>query len=310
MKQIIENIQNDQSLVFTYDSRPMTENMKCYSAFYNLPTEGLAYRYGFEPVAHERLFIQSFRPRQTKAHILLLHGYYDHVGMLSSVIHFLVQQGFHVLTFDLPGHGLSTGERGTVSEFSLYVESVQEVVSRHLSSSSLPIYIVAHSTGAAATIDYILNHHEASRIQKAVFICPLVRTYGWNATTIWIKPLKVFTKKLKRVFRNNSSDSQFLHFVKNDPLQYDLVPLSWVEALIRWNKWIKEGKSSPVPVLILQGKKDTTVDWRYNIGFLRKKFSKTDVEFIGSGKHHLLNEEKLIRDKVFSSIYHYLAGDM
>ncbi|NER40248.1 alpha/beta hydrolase [Bacillus megaterium NBRC 15308 = ATCC 14581] len=50
------------------------------------------------------------------------------------------------MTFDLPGHGLSTGERGAVSEFSLYVESIREVMRRHLSSSSLPIYIVAHST--------------------------------------------------------------------------------------------------------------------------------------------------------------------
>ena len=35
-------------------------------------------------MAQERLFIQSFRPLQVKAHILLLHGYYDHAGVLSS----------------------------------------------------------------------------------------------------------------------------------------------------------------------------------------------------------------------------------
>ncbi|WP_286677014.1 alpha/beta hydrolase [Priestia megaterium] len=105
--------------------------------------------------------------------MLLLHGYYDHAGVLSTVIRFLVQQGFHVLTFDLPGHGLSTGERGAVSEFSFYVESIREVVRRHLSSSTLPIYILAHSTGAAAAVDYILNNHEVSQIRKAVLVCPL-----------------------------------------------------------------------------------------------------------------------------------------
>ena len=212
MKQVIKNIQNDQHLLFTYDSRPMTENMKRYSEFYNLPTEGLMYRYGFESIAHERLFIQSFRPLPVKAHILLLHGYYDHAGVLSTVIRFWVQQGFHVLTFDLPGHGLSTGERGAVSEFSFYVESIREVVRRHLSSSTLPIYILAHSTGAAAAVDYILNNHEVSQIRKAVLVCPLVRPYRSNAISIWIKPLKVFTKKLKRIIRNNSSDSNFFTF--------------------------------------------------------------------------------------------------
>ncbi|QTL51027.1 MULTISPECIES: alpha/beta hydrolase [Priestia] len=310
MKQVIKNIQNDQHFPFTYDSRPMTENMKRYSEFYNLPTEGLMYRYGFETVAHERLFIQSFRPLQIKAHILLLHGYYDHAGVLSTVIRFLIQKGFHVLTFDLPGHGLSTGERGAVSEFSLYVESIREVMRRHLSSSSLPIYIVAHSTGAAAAVDYILNNHEASQVRKAVLVCPLVRPYHWNAITICIKFLKVFTTNLKRIIRNNSSDSKFLHFVKNDPLQYDQLPLGWVEALIRWNELIKEGSPSPIPILILQGKKDTTVDWRYNVGFLLKKFPNIDIELIENGKHHLFNEKELIREKVFTSIHRYLTGNV
>ncbi|WP_165351649.1 alpha/beta hydrolase [Priestia megaterium] len=310
MKQVIKNIQNDQHFRFTYDSRPMNENMKRYSKFYNLPTENIMYRYGFESFIHERLFIQSFRPLPVKAHILLLHGYYDHAGVLSPVIRFLIQQGFHVLTFDLPGHGLSTGERGAISEFSLYTESIREVMRRHLSSSSLPVYIVAHSTGAAAAVDYILNNPETSQIRKAVLVSPLVRPYRWNAITILVKPLKTFTRNLKRILRNNSSDAKFLRFVKNDPLQYDQIPLSWVEALIRWNELIKKGNPSSVPVLILQGKKDTTVDWKYNVGFLLKKFPNIDVELIENGKHHLLNEEELIRDNVFSSIHRYLTDDV
>ena len=110
--------------------------------------------------------------------------------------------------------------------------------------------------------------------------------------TIGLKPLKLFTRQLRRVFRNNSSDSKFLHFVKQDPLQYDKMPLNWLEALISWNESIKERIPSRVPVLILQGKKDTTVDWRYNVDFLLKKFLNTDIELIENGKHHLLNEEE------------------
>ena len=100
-----------------------------------------------------------------------------------------------------------------------------------------------------------------------------------------------FTQQLRRVFRNNSSDINFCKFVKNDPLQYDKLPLSWLEALIRWNESIKTESTSSVPIFILQGKKDTTVDWRYNIDFLLKKFQNTDVELIENGKHHLLNEK-------------------
>lgn len=191
MKQVIENIRNDPHLLFTYDTRPMTENIKRYSEFYHLPTEEVMYRYGYEKVAHEWLFIQSFCPVHVIRHVLLIHGYYDHTEVLSASIRFLVQKGFHVLTIDLPGHGLSTGEHAVVSEFSHYAESIREVVHRHLSSHSLPVHIVAHSTGAAAAVDYLLNEYEAPPIQKAVLICPLIRSYRWNAMTIGVKPIKV-----------------------------------------------------------------------------------------------------------------------
>lgn len=309
MKQVIENIRNNQHVLFTYELRPVTKDMKQYVQFYNLPIEDVRYSFGFEQVAHEKLFVQSFRPAKVKAHILLLHGYYDHTGVLSAVIRYLVQKGFHVLAFDLPGHGLSTGERAVVSEFSFYSESIREITNKHLSSYSFPVYIVAHSTGAAAAVDYLLNDYEASPIQKAVFVSPLIHAYNWNVITLWLKPLRIFTSQLKRVFRNNSSNSKFLRFIKQDPLQYDKIPLSWLESLINWNESIKEGSPCPVPVFILQGKKDTTVDWRYNIRFLLKKFLNTNVKLFENGKHHLLNEEKRIREKVFSSIDHYLNND-
>ncbi|NER40232.1 alpha/beta hydrolase [Bacillus megaterium NBRC 15308 = ATCC 14581] len=98
---------------------------------------------------------------------MLLHGYYDHAGVLSTVIRFLIQQGFHVLTFDLPGHGLSTGERGAISEFF----SIQKVLEKSYVDTclrSLPVYIVAHSTGASAAVDYILNNPETSQIQQCL----------------------------------------------------------------------------------------------------------------------------------------------
>ena len=119
MKQVVKNIRNDQHLLFTYESRPMSKNMKRYSTFYNLPTEDVLYCYGFEQMAQERLFIQSFRPMQVKAHILLLHGYYDHTGSIKLCHSLFGTKGFHVLTFDLPGHGLSTGERAVISDFSI-----------------------------------------------------------------------------------------------------------------------------------------------------------------------------------------------
>jgi alpha-beta hydrolase superfamily lysophospholipase len=309
MKQVIENIRTQQNLLFTYQSSEMSEDIKRYVNYYKLPAENISYGCGYEQVGDERVFVQSFRPGHVKAHILLVHGYYDHAGLLSKTIRFFVDQEYHVLTFDLPGHGLSTGERAAIADFSFYVECIRKVVQRHLSLANLPVYIVAHSTGAAAAIDYLLNDKGASLIQKSVLVCPLIRSYRWNATTLGLKVLKLFVRRVKRAFRKNSSDSAFLTFVRQDPLQHNKVPLSWVEALVKWNDHIQKGEPSPADVFVIQGKKDTTVDWKHNIIFLLKKFPNIEVKLVEKGKHHLLNEEETMRKQVYSSIHRYLSDE-
>lgn len=305
MKEVIKNIQNDDQLLFTYDPRPLNEDIKKYLEFYHLPSKNITYSYGYEKAASERLFIQSFRPLKVKANILLLHGYYDHAGILGRAIRFFVGQGFHVLTFDLPGHGLSSGKRAVITDFSFYRDSVREIVHKHLSPSPFPVYSVSHSTGAGAVIDHLLNSEDRSPIEKAAFIGPLIRSYRWEVTTFGMKPLMMVTPELRRVFRSNSSDTNFLRFIKQDPLQHNKVPLRWLEALMKWNESLKERTPSLTPILVIQGKKDTTVDWRYNIALLQKKFPNIDVQLIKNGKHHLLNEKEPIRDQVFSSIHNF-----
>ncbi|WP_423811416.1 alpha/beta hydrolase, partial [Pseudomonas aeruginosa] len=39
--------------------------------------------------------------------LLLMHGYYDHMGLYRHVVDWALGMGFSVLACDLPGHGLS-----------------------------------------------------------------------------------------------------------------------------------------------------------------------------------------------------------
>lgn len=309
MKQIIENIRSNHQLLFTNAPSEMNENIRCYAAYYRLPIKQVSYRYGYERVGDERLFVQSFRPERAKAQILLLHGYYDHAGVLNETIRYFVRKKFHVWTVDFPGHGLSTGERASISDFSFYTESIKEIARKYLTKVESPVYLIAHSTGAAAAMHYLLHDKESSIIQKAVFICPLVRSYRWNVSTIGIKLIKPFVSELKRIIRTNSSDEAFLRFIRNDPLQHDKVPLSWTEALIKWNDQIEKATPSGADVCIIQGKEDTTVDWKHNVVFLLKKFPFASVHLVEGGKHHLLNERDEMREKVFALIYRYLTKE-
>ena len=85
-----------------------------------------------------------------------------------------------------------------------------------------------------------------------------------------------------------------------------MIPLKWVKALYEWNDRIEHLNPDKKSIKVIQGTKDTTVEWKFNINFIRSKFSDADVSLIENGKHELLNESELIRKKVFSKINNYL----
>lgn len=64
-----------------------------------------------------QIALQAWWPEQPRATLVLLHGYYDHVGLYRHVIEWALGMGFAVLSFDLPGHGLSSGARASIGDF-------------------------------------------------------------------------------------------------------------------------------------------------------------------------------------------------
>jgi len=76
-----------------------------------------------------------------KGTVLVLHGYYDHVGLCQHLIRFILEQGFAVVAYDQPGHGLSSGEQVVIHHFSEYVAVLQQCVqqAQHLPQPLLAI---------------------------------------------------------------------------------------------------------------------------------------------------------------------------
>jgi pimeloyl-ACP methyl ester carboxylesterase len=94
--------------------------------------------------------------------ILLVHGWNGHAGQMRPFVAPLVDAGFHVVAFDHPGHGESTGDRATLPDFADAVRAVAWRVR--------PIHgIVAHSLGASAAAIALARDVHA---ESAVLIAP------------------------------------------------------------------------------------------------------------------------------------------
>jgi len=279
-----------------------------YFRHYGLSFPAATHHFGVVEAGEHRLAAHVFVPARPRGTVVVLHGYYDHAGILSRLIGFLVGTGFAVAAFDLPGHGLSTGERATIGDFAQYVDALAVFAAacrRHLPG---PYHFVGHSTGAAVALDHVLSAGEGA-FDEVVLLAPLVRSYGWKLSRVGGAIARPFTDEVPRVFRKNSGDEEFLDFVAADPLQYRGVPLSWAAALERWNERIESLPPSDEELLVIQGTDDTTIDWEHNLDVIRRLLPRARIEVLDGARHHLANESAAIREWVFALIRERLERD-
>jgi len=283
----------------------LSASEKIYLAYYGIYFDDIKHYMGTFTSGPYRLSAHVLMPHDAKATIFLLHGYLDHTGILKNLIHLCVQQQLAVAMYDLPGHGLSDGDSCSINDFYDYVSVFKDFIEKYRAFLPNPHHFVGHSTGSAIAFDYM--HRVAGKnFDKLIYIAPLVRSAYWTISKANHYLAKPFIDSVPRGFFDNTSNPQFNEFIREDPLQCADIPLKWVEALFAWNERVEAYKPISHPVLILQGREDTVVDWQYNIPFQKRKNDLITVKWFGNGRHHLLNESEALREEVLKTIGNYL----
>jgi len=250
------------------------------------------------------LAVHLWRRDGASANLLLLHGYFDHTGLFGKLIEYGLSRNCNVLIFDLPGHGLSSGEPAAIDDFSDYSQAIVDVLAT-VQLPEVPLWVMAQSTGCAALVD--LARKQVWPFSAAVLLAPLVRPVGWLRVRVAHMLLQRFVDSVPRKFAQNSSDLKFLEFVQRDPLQSKRVSIRWVGALRRWLAALPQRDLGVGPVLIIQGDADKTVAWRYNLKIINRLFPGSQVEYLPGAGHQLANESAVIRQRYLAVVENWLA---
>ncbi|MEC7121128.1 MAG: alpha/beta hydrolase [Pseudomonadota bacterium] len=299
---------------------PLPIELAGYRALYGLDRLNALYDQGYLAAAEHRVHVQVFRPQSVcVGTVFLIHGYLEHSAIYQPMINELLLEQFAVVTFDLPGHGLSSGAAASIREFAVYQQVLNDLwawsASQPAEKLPKPWLGIGQSTGGAIWLDHILRRsgrRQPLMIDRALLLSPLVRP---NKTSWWHNPLGLsiisrLTREVPRAFRRNNHNPDFLRFVRKfDPLQPRTMGMEWIMALSRWMKWIEEQPRCRVPVWVAQGARDQTVDWRYNVEFIRRKCRLQTLLMLEEGSHQLINERPDIRLALTALIPAFLHAD-
>jgi alpha-beta hydrolase superfamily lysophospholipase len=288
--------------------------MEGYWQFYGLDLHrlGLATQTAWLVQSHNYdICVQQFKAKNELGKVLVLHGYYDHVGLYKYLIRECLELGFSVTAFDLPGHGLSTGERASIDSFDSYQDALVAVMQDVGIDAEHRWSVIGQSTGGAVLIDFLTRNRfdrTSSPFANVVLLAPLVRPVGWLKARVMLTLLRPFVSSIKRAFSENSHDQAFLKFIRTeDPLQHHRLEVDWVSALELWIPDVETRAKVDMAVSIIQGTDDQTVDWRHNVTVLERLFDEMSVYTIDDGRHHLVCESLEYREKVFAHLRRALS---
>lgn len=292
---LVQTYLSDYGINFTQEFPQLTHNFGCINAA------------GFKIAA------QYWLPQNAQGTLVLVHGYYDHVGVFDHPIRFALHNNLAVITFDLPGHGLSSGEQAAINSFDQYADVLAEILRKSAGIMKQPVYALGQSTGCAVIMNYLWRYaaqrNALEQFSKIAFCSPLVLPRGWRGLQLGSSVyavLRHFVRQIPRTFSQSSHDQKFNRFLKEqDPLQAHSLPLSWVGAMKSWHQTLLKLPPTQNNCLIVQGTADMTVEWQYNLPLLQQKLPQAKMIYVKDAGHQLVNESPEYRDQVFAAIENY-----
>ena len=294
---------------------PQSDAAQIYLNYYHInfahDFTGVSHGFGYVEAAGFRIATHYWLPEDAKGTLVVVHGYYDHVGIFDHVHRFALENNLAVLAFDLPGHGLSNGERAAIKSFTQYSDVLATLLQQSADLLPTPLYAFGQSTGSAVILNYLWQYAEKqnaeNRFQKIILCSPLILPRGWRLGRFAFAILRHFIKHLKRGKACSSHDKQFNDFLNHDDaLQPPFLSLQWLAAMKDWNQEFCGYAPLAKQVLIIQGTGDMTVDWLYNLPTIKSKLPNAQIVMINDAGHQLVNESEHYRKQVFAAVSHYL----
>jgi alpha-beta hydrolase superfamily lysophospholipase len=274
----------------------------------------------------ERLLLQAWLPAGPDAEghpaaaavIAVVHGYGDHGGRYAWLGEDMASRGHALYTYDLRGHGQSTGTRGQVKRFDEYLDDTGVFLDEvRRSQPDAPLFLLGHSMGGLIVAKYAeerASQLESHGVRGVILSSPFLQLAEA------VPPSRVLAAKgLAKVWPHKdignsvqaaqlSHDQTVVEAYVTDRLVHHVAPARWAaEALAAQDATMAGAARITQPLLVLYGTEDQVVD----IAFIEALFAKAasedkSIERYEGLYHECFNETG--REQVFHDLAAWLAS--
>jgi alpha-beta hydrolase superfamily lysophospholipase len=241
--------------------------------------------------------------------ILLVHGFGEYAGRYKTWASRFNDTGISVRSFDLPGHGLSEGRRGSMPPPDVIYDTIDTIRSEIVTEMpGVPLIVYGHSLGGLIVLGYLINRKP--------------EVHGAIVTSPWIR-LAFEPPKMKELLANIagkimpgltqssglkteylSRDSEVVAAYRSDPLVHGLISAGMYLAIKDAAKEVLARASEiNVPLLLVHGRGDMITSPSGSVD-VAAAAPKSTLKLWDGGYHELLND--LIRDEHFDFLVDWI----
>lgn len=263
-----------------------------------------------------RQFQQVWEVDAPRAAVLVTHGHGEHSDSYNRLIEGLAGLNFSFMSYDLRGHGRSSGRRGYVAEFGEYVSDMEFAYSVFSKKyADLPRFCLGHSMGGMIqTMFFIKNPEAQNQLLAQVLSSPFFELA--MSVPMWKKMGSEYIHKLipKLTLYNEIANEQLTHDkdvireYERDTLRHTRVSSGAFLGFLENFKTIAENHDViKLPTLLQIPESDPVVSSNVSREWFRHLANPKNELFVYPHAFHELYNE-VMRATVYADLSHFLES--
>src|SRR5512133_696942 len=214
-------------------------------------------------ICNEKIAVYSHDNADSpRAAILMIHGLGEHAGRYNAWADRFNEAGIIFRAFDLPGHGLSGGKRGTMPEFGRVFSIIENLIEGLKNDfPGVPVFLYGHSLGGGLLLNMLINRKPG--VAGAIVTSPWVRlAVTPSPFKVWLagvfgKIMPGMTQRSGLKTADLSHDTDVVASYRNDPLVHGFISAGLFASMTEAaEETLRRAPEINIPILLTHGRDD------------------------------------------------------